>query len=342
MSLLLLSFTKNLGINAGLDRAYLKKVEEGFELRGACLVAFKRLPPWSKGQEGEQSKGLKQESVEEQEGGESVESEEEEIEEEEIAEEEEEETKEEREEGGFAAEGSKEEEGKKDYWKPRQEPYALELNGKEYSIFIEDEGGKLNVNAITEENREIFQRLLEARGISQETATVVTDSLLDWLDKDDRPHSSGAEGKYYESLPESYPCRNGPLNFLEELTLVRGTSPEVYERIKKDLTIYTEGLKINPNSASREVIHAVLGIDLQEAAQVVAFTREKGGIKDAEELKELFFTFGVVGKDFEKARNLITTTTSPYITIRSVGSTGRNYRIIVDKGRENILAVYPE
>lgn len=340
LSLAILSFTKNLRINAKLERAYSEKVKEGYNLRGACLIALQKLPLRSetpgeeKGQEGagyhpqekSGSQGTGIEAMEPplpEEGvtplGESQET----------------------------REGNQEmltgkEEYEKDHWKPRPQPYILELGGKEYSIFMEDEGGKLNINALVEKEKDIFQRLLEVRGMNQQEAQVLTDCLLDWLDRDATPQPRGAESDYYESLPEPYPCRNGPLESLEELTLVKGTSPEVYEKIGRDLTIYGKELKININTASKEVVHAILGISLQQADEVVAFVKEKKGLKNLDELKDLFLKFGVAGKDFEEARTRMTTTGSPYLSIRSTGPIGWQYRLVVDKSRESIVAVYPE
>ena len=239
-------------------------------------------------------------------------------------------------------EGVSEKERRKDYWRPRHEPYSLELGGRRYDVFIEDEQGRLNINFLDEDNREIFKRLLEVRGVTKGEAEVITDSLLDWLDEDDFPEPKGAESKFYESLPEPYTNRNGPLESLEELTLVKGVSPGVYERIEEDLTVSGKELKININSASSGVVHAVLGIKPKEAGKLVAFVKEKGGIKNIDELKDIFFRFGVAGMDFEEASALMTTTNSPYISIRSQGSTMRQYRLLVDKKRGEIVAVYPE
>ena len=55
----------------------------------------------------------------------------------------------------------------------------------------------------------------------------VANSILDWLDPDDTPRSDGAEDDYYSSLPNPYHCKNGPLDSLEELLLVKGVTPHM-------------------------------------------------------------------------------------------------------------------
>jgi hypothetical protein len=55
----------------------------------------------------------------------------------------------------------------------------------------------------------------------------IADSIIDWLDSDDTPRTNGAENSYYQALSPSYQCKNGPLDSLEELLLVRGVTPQL-------------------------------------------------------------------------------------------------------------------
>jgi hypothetical protein len=53
----------------------------------------------------------------------------------------------------------------------------------------------------------------------------IADAILDWLDEDDEPREFGAEADYYSSLVPPYAPKNGPLETVEELLLVRGVTP---------------------------------------------------------------------------------------------------------------------
>ena len=55
----------------------------------------------------------------------------------------------------------------------------------------------------------------------------IANSILDWLDPDDSPRASGAESDYYSSLSPAYQCKNGPLDSLEELLLVKGVTAQL-------------------------------------------------------------------------------------------------------------------
>src|SRR5262249_57796060 len=51
--------------------------------------------------------------------------------------------------------------------------------------------------------------------------------ILDWIDADSTPRSTGAEDDYYMGLNPPYHCKNGPLDSLEELLLVKGVTPQL-------------------------------------------------------------------------------------------------------------------
>jgi DNA uptake protein ComE-like DNA-binding protein len=65
--------------------------------------------------------------------------------------------------------------------------------------------------------------LMMLPGMTQDIA----DAILDWMDPDDTPRQYGAERDYYSSLTPSYAPKNGPLESVEELLLVRGVTPQL-------------------------------------------------------------------------------------------------------------------
>jgi hypothetical protein len=67
------------------------------------------------------------------------------------------------------------------------------------------------------------QLLMALPGMTQDTA----DAILDWVDDDDEVREYGAEVDHYSGLDPPYAPRNGPLETVEELLLVRGVSPDL-------------------------------------------------------------------------------------------------------------------
>jgi general secretion pathway protein K len=102
---------------------------------------------------------------------------------------------------------------------------------------IEDHGGRLQVNALISpqggtvdaEQRNRFYRLFTTAeiGLSPDQAEHILDALTDWLDEDDAINGFGAENSWYQTQDPPYTCKNGPISSIDELTLVRGITPEL-------------------------------------------------------------------------------------------------------------------
>lgn len=110
------------------------------------------------------------------------------------------------------------------------------------------------------QTREILRRLLLSGHFAiggELQVQQLLDALVDWLDADDQESDQGAENSYYRSLTPSYSCRNGPVEYIEELLLVKGMTPELLfgtattEGLAAYLTVFGEDGKININTAPR-------------------------------------------------------------------------------------------
>jgi general secretion pathway protein K len=173
-------------------------------------------------------------------------------------------------------------------------PWAAGINGKQMNdafmrAGIDDECGKINLNALLlppdieqlddredapppEENQWLIETLrvfLLQRDPELEDDPI--DAILDWLDYNDMDdeRTSGAEAEYYEGLENPYPIKNGPMDSLEELLLIKGITPKLYfGNPKADppilpldhyLTVHGDPLgRINANTAEPEVVYAAV------------------------------------------------------------------------------------
>jgi Type II secretion system (T2SS), protein K len=92
---------------------------------------------------------------------------------------------------------------------------------------LENESARLNINALAaleQQKPGVGKQLLMALpGMDDATS----DAILDWLDADDDPRPNGAESSYYSGLNPPYMPKNGPLDTIEELLLVRGVTPQL-------------------------------------------------------------------------------------------------------------------
>lgn len=97
------------------------------------------------------------------------------------------------------------------------------------SIKIIDLERKVNINtAINPANSQMIQQALILMGVDANSISVVSDSILDWIDADDLPRVAGVESDYYQGLPLPYYAKNAPIDDLSELLLVKEVTPEMY------------------------------------------------------------------------------------------------------------------
>ncbi|HEY2786137.1 MAG TPA: hypothetical protein VGJ05_14315 [Fimbriiglobus sp.] len=89
-----------------------------------------------------------------------------------------------------------------------------------------DEQGKLNINTLIKldpTGEVLYAALMLLPNMTEDVA----DAIVDWVDADDTPRTSGAESDYYAGLTPPYQAKNGPLNSIDELLLVKGVTPQL-------------------------------------------------------------------------------------------------------------------
>ena len=98
--------------------------------------------------------------------------------------------------------------------------------GQPFHYGATDEGGKINLNALLaldSSGQIAYNMLIQLPNMTPDVAN----AILDWIDPDDNPRANGAENSHYSTLPSPYLCKNGPLDSLDELLLVRGVTPQL-------------------------------------------------------------------------------------------------------------------
>ncbi len=223
--------------------------------------------------------------------------------------------------------------------------HTMEVGNVTCTTRIEDEAGRFNINSVTEERKEYFHRFLLAAGVSSDEADIITASVLDWLDGDDRSRPDGAEKKYYQSLSRPYLAGNGLFKAVEELTLVMGVTPIIYELLRNEITVY--GKRVNVNCATRDVLVSLPHMNIAKADKFIKIRDKKGPIESKQELKKILFHLGITGSKQQDFMKNTTLEISKYLSIDSLAYGGKGhftYRMVVKKEAKlpKILAVYPD
>jgi len=157
---------------------------------------------------------------------------------------------------------------------------------------------KANINTASEV---LLQQAMLQDGVDPSESAQIIGAILDWIDPDNTVHLQGAESDYYQSLNPPYEAKNGPIDDLSELLLVKGITPEIYwgpassnnipgmierklnrfgSQANANAPAYTVGLvelftpisygKINLNTASASVLQMIPGVDNAIANAIVA------------------------------------------------------------------------
>jgi type II secretory pathway component PulK len=147
--------------------------------------------------------------------------------------------------------------------------FPLQLEGdRELRLTIEDEGARLNLNALvpqgedqsansTEEAEEYLAQVLqyiiegidEPAGDKSYDAQTIAASLLDYIDEDEDARIGGDEDNYYRSQDPPYLPRNGPFLSFDEIGLVEGIDPRLLEAMRDYVTVHpiggSQGINLN-------------------------------------------------------------------------------------------------
>ena len=142
-------------------------------------------------------------------------------------------------------------------------------------VRIYDHAGKINLRNLTEDKlRLLLENMMEE--VDDDEIEELLAAWGDWIDEDDGVRNEGAEDDYYLSLDPPYLPRQGQLESVEELLLIRG-----FEKYFADVnlgaafTLYSEGELVNLNTASREALALLPGLDSTAIDAILTYRNEQ-------------------------------------------------------------------
>lgn len=179
----------------------------------------------------------------------------------------------------------------------------IEQGNGRYSVKITDTERKFNIN-LALNNEGVLQQSLILIGVDASQISTIVGSIEDWIDRDDDTHTSGAETEYYQSMNPSYSAKNGPIDDISELLLIKGVTPDIYwgpnftnhafsgpQPVQPGLGGPLSGMsaapvglvdiftpisngKINLNTASATALQMIPGIDQNMAEHIIQMRSE--------------------------------------------------------------------
>ena len=210
-------------------------------------------------------------------------------------------------------------------WRINTDIPPVPFAGGQFKVVKENESGKVNLNRAS---APLLRMMLNGMQIADGEKDIIVDSIQDWRDSDSLHRVNGAEDDYYRSLPRPYKARNGDFTSVDELLLVRGVTPRLFQEGLRDMvSVYQEepaargsgagaGIdygRININAASLAMLRSLPRMT-EEAVQAIAAYRKQRDFRSMIELSQ------VIGTEiFTGIAPFITLIPGPYYTIKSVG-----------------------
>jgi type II secretory pathway component PulK len=169
-------------------------------------------------------------------------------------------------------------------------------------LAMTEQESKFNVNLA---DGQLLRQILTTMGAKPDEITTVADSVQDWIDPDDSAKPAGAESDYYQGLVPPYNAKNAPMDDIEELQLIRGVTPLIYQGgstqdphspfqhhklgfnagpgasedlafgLRDVLTPYSSG-KVNVNTASSNVLACIPEMDGNAVAGILTLRESTG------------------------------------------------------------------
>jgi len=194
-----------------------------------------------------------------------------------------------------------------------------------FEVKVSDHSGRIQINKLIKEDgsyngdqKNLLTRFLKSFGLENEDVDNIVNAIKDWIDADnDVTRFGGAENSYYQGLERPYSCKDAPVEFLEELLLVKGITKELFSHISPYLSPHGDG-KININTANPRVLGALSeDIDDERVQDMLTYREDENN-----DLSNPNWYKSVPGMGDVTIPNALLTTSSTYCEITSEGLNG--------------------
>lgn len=224
---------------------------------------------------------------------------------------------------------------------------TIQLGDGSFEVTLESAEAGRNVNLLT---REQWIDIFEFANVPSTEWDAMIDCLADWIDESDEHGLNGAESDDPFYQERGYPVKNGPLDSVEELLLIKNWGPDILYGKEADeesdaiygiaeiLTVWGDG-KVNLNTASADLLLSYAEYEDWELESVMEARKgldgEDGTLDDG--IKSL----NEVGADANKFK-----LQSDYVKVTSVGEIfGNRYQIeciFLAKGKDSVVVYWNE
>jgi general secretion pathway protein K len=154
-----------------------------------------------------------------------------------------------------------------DRWTADGRVYPFPYDDAKVGVSVISESGKVDLNAATPD---VLTNLFRAAGVDAVSAATLAQAVIDWRSFAVSQQQSSQRAAAYTAAGREYGPRNGPFASVEELQMVLGMNPALYETIAPDVTIWSGRSSPDPNTAPLLALASLPGMNLQQAAAMIA------------------------------------------------------------------------
>ena len=207
--------------------------------------------------------------------------------------------------------------------------FSQELGGGKFTLDIMPEQGRRDINSLSDED---WEEILDQANIPDEGLLweELIDCFTDWVDPGDEHQINGAESddEFYED--RGYKCKNARIDTVDELLLIKGFTPaivyggpplnegdEPLRGIADVLTAWGGSGKVNVNTATRDVLMTIPGMEEWQVEDIMA---ARGGEDGIEGKKDDGITdLGKIPSLTDAVKGKLTTDEHAYVRVISIG-----------------------
>ncbi len=161
--------------------------------------------------------------------------------------------------------------------------FPVRFGGMVGSVRVQDESGKVDLNQAPEA---ALLKYLLAQDVDFETAQGLADKIMDWREPGIGRRLNGAKGDDYQHAGYAYGPRGGRMESVDELRLVMGMTPQLFDRLASGLTVVSQTAWPDQAVAPPPVLRALGGMDDEGISALLAaraarlVTAEDGNVSD--------------------------------------------------------------
>jgi general secretion pathway protein K len=158
-----------------------------------------------------------------------------------------------------------------DRWRVDSTPQRFTFDGRTVMVSVQDELGRFDLNAV---DGSMLAALFRAENLPLNESDKLVDRILDWRGSTDLHRLQGATSDDYTAAGLPYGPRHGSFQSVDELRLVLGMPPDLFERIRPALTVYSKRPMVDPRIATPEALLALYGGDQQKVVDAINIRNE--------------------------------------------------------------------